>query len=529
VLGLGITEENRRWWVLGSMTVALLPLSIGGFGYVVTLPAIASDLHGTAADLAWTLNIEVLFFGASTMVMGRLADVIGRRRMVGAGMLAVILSSVACALAPSVELLIVFRGLQGISFGMVYGASLPIVSTAFPDEQRATGLGMWAAGYLIGAVLGTPLAGLLADAVSWRALFWLSVPLMLIALGLTSMAVPESRDPTVPRRIDWFGVILPALGILSLLYSLQEANDVGWDAPSIVAGFIAAAVLLTLFIVVERRAQQPLIDFGLFRNRTYRVSCGVGMVSQISQGAILFFVPLFLESALGLSALTAGISLLALTVPMFVLALIAGRMLARYGGRSLMVAGAALLALSSGVLLAVGSKRGFGLVLLALVVNGVGASLAFNASNITGVESIEAEHSGLAFGVMSQIRLIGYMLGVALPLAVFNALAFHRLDQLAGLTGSGLTSDQLSEIRAVLAGSDSARSQLVSASPGVAHDLDNVVRTAFASGLRGAMALVTAAGVVGVVIALRTRRAETAPTSESGGWPGKAHAHGPAR
>src|SRR5581483_10829839 len=224
-----------------------------------------------------------------------------------------------------------------------------------------------------------------------------------------------------------------------------------------------------------------------------------------------------------------GISLLALTVPMFVLALIAGRMLARYGGRSLMVAGAALLALSSGVLLAVGSKRGFGLVLLALVVNGVGASLAFNASNITGVESIEAEHSGLAFGVMSQIRLIGYMLGVALPLAVFNALAFHRLDQLAGLTGSGLTSDQLSEIRAVLAGSDSARSQLVSASPGVAHDLDNVVRTAFASGLRGAMALVTAAGVVGVVIALRTRRAETAPTSESGGWPGKAHAHGPAR
>ena len=230
----------------------------------------------------------------------------------------------------------------------------------------------------------------------------------------------------------------------------------------------------------------------------------------------MFFVPLFLESALGLSALTAGISLVALTVPMFLLSLIAGRMFARYGGRSLMVAGTALLALSSGVQLLFSSKRGFGLVLLALVVNGVGASLAFNASNITGVQSIEAEHSGLAFGVMSQIRLTGYMLGVALPLAVFNALAFSKLDQLAGLNGRALTSDQLSDIRAVLAGSDPARSQLVSASPGVAHHLHAVVRTAFASGLRGAMVLVTAAGIAGVLIALRTRRAETAPASKPG-------------
>jgi predicted MFS family arabinose efflux permease len=388
---------------------------------------------------------------------------------------------------------------------------------------------MWAAGYLIGAVLGTPIAGLLSDAVSWRALFWLHVPLMLIALRLTSMAVLESRNSTTSRRIDWFGVVLPTLGILSLLYSLQEANDVGWGAPSIVAGFIAAAILLTFFVVVEHREREPLIHFGLFRNRSYRISCGVGMVSQVSQGAILFFVPLCLESALGLSALTAGISLLALTVPMFLLSLIASRMLARYGGRSLMVVGAALLALSSGVLLLVGSKRGFGLVLLALVVNGVGASLAFNASNITGVQSIEAEHSGLAFGVMSQIRLIGYMLGVALPLAVFNALAFSKLDQLTGLSGSALTSDQLSDIRAVLAGSDSARRQLVSASPGVAHDLDSVVRTAFASGLRGAMVLVTAAGIAGVLIALRTRRPQTARASEPGSRPHHARELGPAR
>lgn len=529
MLGIGVTEQNRRWWVLAAMTVAMLPLSIGGFGYVVMLPAVASDLHGTAADLAWTLNVEVLFFGASTMVMGRLADVIGRRRMVVGGMLAIVLSSMACALAPSVELLIVFRGLQGISFGMVYGASLPIVSTAFPAQQRATGLGLWAAGYLIGAVVGTPVAGLLAGAVSWRALFWLDVPLMVTALALTSMTVRESRDPSASRRIDWFGVVIPTLGILSLLYSLQEANDVGWGAPSIVAGFIAAAILLTFFIVVERRTSEPLIDFGLFRDHTYRVSCGVGLVSQLSQGAILFFVPLFLESALSLSALTAGISLVALTVPMFLLSLVAGRMLARYGGRSLMVAGTALLALSSGVLLLVSSKRGFGLVLLALFVNGVGASLAFNASNITGMQSIEAEHSGLAFGVMSQIRLIGYMLGVALPLAVFNALAFSKLGQLAGLNGSALTSGQLSDIRAVLAGSDPARSQLVSASPGVAHHLHAVVRTAFASGLRGAMVLVTAAGIVGVSIALRTRRAKTAPASKPGSWPDKARDSGPVR
>jgi MFS family permease len=307
------------------MTVALLPLSIGGFGYVLTLPAIASDLHGTAANLAWTLNVEVLFFGVSTMVMGRLADVIGRRRMGVAGMLAIILSSVACALAPSVELLIVFRDLQGISFGMVYGASLPIVSSAFPDKQRATGLGMWAAGYLIGAVVGTPMAGLLADAVSWRALFWLNVPLTLIAF--------RRRGAQGERAADRLRTVSQ-----SHLQGLVRGRDGPADIPG----------------------SDPFLRPAVLGERAWPVRAHRGAIPARTHGRDV----------------RAHVDRRPYARPL-------RRAIIDGGGR-----GPARAVLRSPV--ACRLKEGVRAGALGAGRHGVGASLAFNASNITGVESIEA-------------------------------------------------------------------------------------------------------------------------------------------
>ena len=188
------------------MTVAMLPLSIDTFGFVVALPTVGSEFNAGTAELAWILNIAVLMFGACTMAMGRLGDIVGRRRVVIWGMGVMVASSIGCALAPSAAVLIVFRGVEGISMAMLYGSSFPIVANAFPESQRATGIAYWAAGYLSGNVIGAPLAGWLSQSVSWRALFWINLPLMALALMLTLWAVRESRDPTASRRIDWFGV-----------------------------------------------------------------------------------------------------------------------------------------------------------------------------------------------------------------------------------------------------------------------------------------------------------------------------------
>jgi MFS family permease len=165
-----ITEQNRRWWVLVAMTVVMLPLTIDGFGFVVALPTIASDLRGGTTDLAWVLNVAILFFGASVMVMARLADIFGRRRLLLVGIVVLALASVGCALAPTIGALIVLGALEGLGMGIVYGASFPIVTSAFPPEQRSTGIGLWAAAFLTGNVFGGVLAGWLSQSVSWRAL-----------------------------------------------------------------------------------------------------------------------------------------------------------------------------------------------------------------------------------------------------------------------------------------------------------------------------------------------------------------------
>jgi EmrB/QacA subfamily drug resistance transporter len=506
-VGLPITEGNRRWWVVVAMTLAMLPLSIDTFGFVVALPTVGSEFNAGTAELAWILNIAVLMFGACTMAMGRLGDIVGRRRVVIWGMGVMVASSIGCALAPSAAVLIVFRGVEGVSMAMLYGSSFPIVANAFPESQRATGIAYWAAGYLSGNVIGAPLAGWLSQSVSWRALFWINLPLMALALMLTLLAVRESRDPTASRRIDWFGVFVPILGLLALLYSLQEANDLGWGAPSIILGFVAAAVLLGMFVVVEPKIREPLIDFALFRRRPYRVACAVAFLCNVGLGAQLFFTPLFVQGALDLSALAAGIVLLAASIPRCVVSLGAGRLVDRVGTRLVMVIGMAAISVNFIIYAVMGSSAGLDVILPALVIGGIGTGLAFNGSNIGAIQASPPERAGMASGVVSEVRLLGNVFGVAIPLALFDALTTAKLNSLQAT----VPASQLQQVRSLLSGSSTAQSQLAQLPAATAHDIESAVRTVFAAGLRGSMALVAVAALVAVPLVLRSPRSKPAP------------------
>lgn len=501
-----ITEQNRRWWVVVAMTVVMLPLTIDGFGFVVALPTIASDLKAGTSDLAWILNIAMLFFGAATMVMGRLADILGRRRVLIGGIGLMTLASIGCALAPSVGFLTFMRGVEGLSMGTLYGASFPIVANSFPPEQRSTGIGLWAAGFLTGNVFGSPLAGWLSSSISWRAIFWVNLPLMALGLLLTLAAVKDSRDPTVSRHIDWFGCAAPVVGFLALLYALQQANSLGWSAPSIIAGFCIATVVLGLFFAIEPRLKEPLIDFGLFRHRNYASACGVAFLNNVCFGALLFFTPLLLEVALGLSPITAGVILMAASVPQFLVSLFAGPLVDRSGARFVMITGMAALSIAFLIYTLMGPTSGLNWVVPALLIAGIGIGFAFNGSNISGVQSIAEERAGMASGVLSELRLLGNVIGVSVPLVLFNTLSNDKLTNIVGSHHSSLTATQLHEVRGLLAGSESAEAKLSSFAPSLTHEIDSVVREAFAAGMRGAMALVTLAAVLGVAAAMATRR-----------------------
>lgn len=488
------------------MTLAMLPLSIDTFGFVVALPTVGSEFNVGTAELAWILNVAVLMFGSCTMAAGRLGDIVGRRRMVICGMAVMVGSSIGCALAPSVGVLIVFRGIEGVSMAMLYGSSFPIVAEAFPPEQRATGIAYWAAGYLSGNVIGAPLAGWLADSVSWRALFWINLPLMALALALTLAAVRESRDPTASRHIDWFGVIVPILGLLALLYGLQQANGVGWGAPSILLAFAIAAVLLGTFFYVEPRLKEPLIDFGLFRRRGYGAACAVAFLCNVGLGAQLFFTPLFLQGALDLSALTAGVVLLAASIPRCAISLVAGKLIERRGTRALMAIGMAAVSLNFVIYAVMGRGGNLAWILPALVIGGIGTGLAFNASNIGAIQSSDPERAGMASGVVSELRLLGNVFGVALPLALFDALTTSKLNSLTSGHPSSVASSHQSEIKALLSGSASAQVNLDSLPSAVAAAVQSAVREVFAAGLQGAMALLALATLLAVPIALRSAR-----------------------
>jgi MFS family permease len=315
------------------MAVVVLPLPIDSFGLVVALPSIGARFSATTSTLAWVLNVAMLMFGAGVMVLGRLSDVFGRRRTVICAMAALGAGSVGCALAPSIGVLIAFRVVEGLGMSGVSAASVPIVNNVFPAERRALGLGLWAGGFMLGTVIGPPMAGWFSQHLSWRWIFWVNLPLLAIGLALTLSAVRESRDEGASRTIDWFGVLVPSIGIFCLLFALQSASSDGWRSPAVLGALLAAPVLLGLFFVLEPRRAEPLIDFGLFSTRAYWGASGVAFAGNVAFAAVLFLTPLYLQVALGYSPLDAGTVLLAISVPCFVFSLAAGPICSRFGTR----------------------------------------------------------------------------------------------------------------------------------------------------------------------------------------------------
>jgi predicted MFS family arabinose efflux permease len=394
-----------------------------------------------------------------------------------------------------------------------YAASFPIVNHAFPPERRAVGLSMWAAGFLLGNVIGAPLAGWLSAAFSWRWLFWLNLPLLAVALAFTLFAVRESRDPSASRTIDWFGVITPALGVLSLLFALQSGNELGWGSPPVVSAFAAAVVLLAAFAVYEPRRHEPLIDFGLFRNRTYWSATGVAFTGNFGFAALLFFTPMYLQTAREFTPTAAGGVLLAFSIPCFALSIGAGKFCDRFSARTAMIAGMLLLTAGVTAYATVNASTGLALVVPALVIAGAGTAGGFNGSNISGVAAVVEEKAGGASGVLSQIRLLGQAVGVAVPLVVFNGWAERRLNDLS--PGTSLTGRQIHDVHVVLAGSENAEKTLSHDTPSVARVIEQVVAKVFVAGLRPTLIVVAAVCLLGVVAAALTPQVRRSREPES--------------
>src|SRR4249919_1604017 len=409
-----LTEANRKWWTLGAMCFALFMVMLDNTVVNIALPAIKSDFGASISGLSWAVNAYTLSFAVLLVTGGRLGDVFGRKRMFLAGLVVFTLGSIGAGLSGSISELVVFRSIQGAGAAFLMPGSLSIITNTFSGPDLGKALGLWAgiSGMALG--MGPVLGGLLVEKAGWEWIFFLNVPVALVAVPVTLYAVRESRDPSALRRIDWAGIGTLSLGMGLVVLALVQGNDVGWTSTRTLAELAVGAVGLIAFGWLQIAGDDPMVDLSFFKNRTFSAGNLVAFLVTYSMFATFFFITLYMQDILRLSPLETGVRFLPMTILIIVTAPIAGRLSDRFGSRWLLAGGMFLVAASLALESRITDTSGYLTLLPAFIVGGA----------VMG--SVERTKAGAASGVLSMMRMIGGVFGVATLTALFQHLAAGR-------------------------------------------------------------------------------------------------------
>jgi EmrB/QacA subfamily drug resistance transporter len=431
--------------ILGSAVVAVDATVVN-----VALPAIADDLGGGLAGQQWVANAYLLTLSALILVSGSLSDLYGERRVFTLGVGGFGVASLLCALAPTVETLIVARGLQGVSGALLTPASLAIIVAVFPENERGAAIGSWTAwggiGYLAGPIIG----GQIIDSVSWRWVFALNVPLVLITLALSSRYVPARRDHGDERpRLDLMGAALCALSLAGISFGLIEQPILGWSDPLVFGTLGGGILLFATFVVYELRTPAPMLPLALFRRRNFTVANIETFAMYGGMAVQSFFLTLFLQQVAGFSALEAGSAGLVPTLFMFVLSRRFGALADRYGPRWFMCVGPFLVSAGFlGLLRLDADTSYFGDLVPALVLYSLGLAVTVAPLTATVLADADEHDAGIASAVNNAIARTAGLLATAAVGAVLAASYADRLDaELAGQTLSPAAQVQVADAR----------------------------------------------------------------------------------
>ncbi|MEU0048404.1 MFS transporter [Streptomyces sp. NPDC006309] len=409
-------SHRRRLLVLAICCMSLLIVSLDNTALNVALPSMQRDLHAATSGLQWTIDAYTLVLASLLMLAGSTADRIGRKRVFMAGLVVFSIGSLLCSLAPNLELLIVFRMVQAVGGSMLNPVAMSIITNTFTDaRERARAIGVWGAVVGISMAAGPLVGGLLVQSVSWRAIFWVNLPVGLAALLLTLRFVPESRAPRA-RRPDPVGQLLVIALFGSLTYAIIEAPDAG--AGTVVPFAVLAVAALLALLRYEPRRDEPLIDLRFFRSAPFSGATVIAISAFAALGGFLFLSTLYLQNVQGLDALHAGLWMLPMAVPTFLCAPLSGRLVGSRGPRlPLLVAGTAMTA--SAVLFAAFDAQTTGAARLAgYVLFGIGFGFVNAPITNTAVSGMPRAQAGVAAAVASTSRQLGQTLGVAVIGAV---------------------------------------------------------------------------------------------------------------
>ena len=341
-----INNDNRKWWTLGAMCFALFMIMLDNTVVNVALPSIQRDLNASISSLEWTINGYTLSFAVLLVTGGRLGDIFGRRRMFIGGVTLFTLASATAGFAPDTLSLVISRIVQGVGAAFMMPGTLSIITDAFPAAERGKAIGTWAGVSAMALAIGPLLGGFLTEHVGWQAIFFINLPVGVAAVLAALFAVRESRDETVGREVDYAGVAVLTAGLTALVLALVEGNSWGWGSPGIVSLIAGSVVLLAAFIAIELRVHAPMVEFGLFANRTFIGAVSVAFIVTFAMLGMFFFLALYMQNVKGYSPLQAGVRFLPSTAVIIFMGPIAGRLADRVGPRKPMVAGLLMVAAS---------------------------------------------------------------------------------------------------------------------------------------------------------------------------------------
>jgi EmrB/QacA subfamily drug resistance transporter len=414
-------------WIIAAAVLGSGVAFLDGTVVNAALPAIADDLDAGLAGLQWVLSAYLLTLGSLVIIGGSLGDLLGRRRVFLWGLAGFAATSLICGLAPNLPLLLTARALQGVAAALLVPGSLAIVSSAFHPADRGRAIGAWSGLAGISTAIGPFLGGWLIDAVSWRLVFLINVPLVALTWVITVRHVPETRDPNATHRPDLLGGVLLAAGLAGAVYALIDGPAEGWPSTAVAIGLLGFTALVA-FVVVETRIEHPMVPLSLFRSHQFSGANAATFAVYAGLGATLFFLVVYLQIELGYSALEAGASFLPATAVMLAFSARMGALAQRIGPRLPMTAGPLVMAaglLLLGLLVEPGGRyltTVFGPVL----VLGVGLTITVAPLTAAVLGAVDDDHAGIASAINNATARIASLLAVAV------------IPALAGLSGEGL-------------------------------------------------------------------------------------------
>jgi EmrB/QacA subfamily drug resistance transporter len=405
--------ENRKWLTLFAVSFGLFMIMLDNTVVNVALPSIRKDLGISISELEWVVNGYALTFGVLLLTGGKLADMLGRRRIFMIGLVIFTASSFFCGFASSASVLIGARVIQGTGAALMNPATLSIITATFPARQRGTAIGIWAGVSAMALAFGPLVGGAITEHINWSWVFYINVPIGILALVAARVFIDESKD-TTEQRLDPLGLVTSAAALFALTYGLIESNKRGWGDPVVLGCFALAALFFLAFFLVERHQRLPMLDLNLFRNRSFTSANTVMLLIGLAMFGVFFFVSLYVQNVLGYSPMQAGATFLPMTMCIIFVAPVAGRLADRVGPRALMVPGLALVTVSLILFSVQDASSTFWTLLPALFIGGVGMAMSMAPTTTAAMHAVPVDKAGVGAAVINSMRQVGGSIGLAL-------------------------------------------------------------------------------------------------------------------